>query len=218
MIDALILSLALFAQDADPETGDMAPPLPEAELLDDPGVDADAALAEINAALNRTETMRARFIQIAPDFSFAEGSLYLRRPGRLRFEYDPPTPLLIVADGSTVAVRDQALNVTDRAPLRATPLWWILKPQADLAADAEIERVWARDGYIYVAARDRSGEMEGRALFLFHDDDYSLAEWFVTDALGQTTRMILSEVEAGVALDPRLFILDDEERRDPRRR
>lgn len=213
----LFLSLALMAQNAPDAAGDAAPAESDVtaaagtEAADPDIFDTDAALAGVNDWLNGVETYRARFTQIAPDFSSSGGVLSIRRPGRLRFEYDAPSPLLVVADGTTVAIEDSDLETVDRVPLRSTPLWWLLKPDVDLAVDASVSDVWQEDGYIYVAIQDRDEEMDGTVLFVFDPESYALEEWFVTDSLGYTTRVSLSDVETGMSLNPRLFVLDEPE-------
>lgn len=219
MMIELFFSLALMAQNGADTAADLAPADTTAEISSDSApaeadvtvFDTDAALAGVNGWLNSVETYRARFTQIAPDFSASTGILSIRRPGRLRFEYDAPSPLLVVADGTTVAIEDADLETVDRVPLRSTPLWWILKPDVNLAEDANVTDVWQEDGYIYVAARDRNEEMDGTALFAFNPESYALEEWFVTDSLGYTTRVSLSDVETGMRLNPRLFVLDEPE-------
>lgn len=225
MMIELLISLALMVQDAPDAAAEAAPAesdvtaSSEIEAAGPPVFDTDAALAGVNNWLNGVETYRARFTQIAPDFSSSTGVLSIRRPGRLRFEYDAPSPLLVVADGTTVAIEDSDLETVDRVPLRSTPLWWLLKPDVDLAADANVTDVWLEDGYIYVAMQDRNEEMDGTALFAFNPETHALAEWFVTDSLGYTTRVTLSDVETGVRLNPRLFVLDEpEDDRRSRRR
>ncbi len=219
----LFLSLALLAQNGTDTALDSAA-AGSAETASETGeagaasFDTGAALAGINDWLNGVETYRARFTQIAPDFSSSTGILSIRRPGRLRFEYDAPSPLLVVADGTTVAIRDSDLETVDRVPLRTTPLWWLLKPDVNLAEDANVTDVWQEDGYVYVAMQDRNEEMDGTALFAFNPETHSLEEWFVTDSLGYTTRVTLSDVETGVRLNPRLFVLDDPEYDRRRRR
>lgn len=172
--------------------------------------DADQALVEINAWMNSIDTLQARFHQVSPDGSYASGLLSIQRPGRLRFDYDDPSPFLIVADGSTVALQDQALETTDRAPLRSTPLWWILKRDIDLSEDAEVTEVFEEAGSIYLGVRDPDGEMDGDILFRFDSMSHALQEWWATDSLGQTTRLSLSEINTGLRLDRRLFVLDDD--------
>lgn len=215
MITTLLLSLALSAQDADAAVQtDTSEPAISASMSE---AERAETLAAINAALNGIDTLQARFVQTAPDYSSTTGTLSVRRPGRLRFEYDD-APMLIVSDGSTVAVRDTDLETTDRVPLRSTPLWWILAEDVDIGRDAMVRDVWEQDGFLYVGIEDRDEEVQGSALFLFDADTYQLSQWYVTDATEMTTRIVLEDVETGVTLDPRLFVLDDAGERDDRRR
>ncbi|BDX01111.1 LolA family protein [Maricaulis maris] len=216
----LLASIALL-QATDPATAQdepVSPPTDTSETVTAPTLDPERAIAGINAYLNAVETLRSRFIQIAPDGSFAEGDLALSRPGRLRLDYDEPNPLRIIADGTTVAVEDRALETVDRIPLRSTPLWWLLKPEINISEDAAIVSMESEFGFLYLTLRDPSGEMEGEIMFVFAEPNYELREWFVTDALGEITRVSLTDVQPGVNLNPRLFVIPEpENRRDSRR-
>jgi outer membrane lipoprotein-sorting protein len=218
MITTLLLSLALSAQDAataQPEPAAEARTAVPAPAMSD--AERREALAGVNAALNAIDTLQARFVQTNPDGSPATGTLSVRRPGRLRFEYDTPTPVLIVADGTTVAIQDTELETVDRVPIRSTPLWWILKSDVDLTEDAIVRDVWREDGFLYVGLEDADEDVEGSALFLFDAETYALSQWFATDAAGMTTRLVLEDVETDLSLNPRLFILEDADARDSRR-
>lgn len=216
----LLASIALL-QATDPATAQdepVSPPTATSETVTAPTLDRERAITGINAYLNAVATLRSRFIQIAPDGSFAEGDLALSRPGRLRLDYDEPNPLRIIADGTTVAVEDQALETVDRIPLRSTPLWWLLKPEINISEDAAIVSMESEFGFLYLTLRDPSGEMEGEIMFVFAEPNYELREWFVTDALGEITRVSLTDVQSGVSLNPRLFVIPEpENRRDSRR-
>lgn len=216
----LLASIALL-QATDPATAQdepVSPPTATSETVAAPTLDREHAIAGINAYLNSVETLRSRFIQIAPDGAFAEGELALSRPGRLRLDYDEPNPLRIIADGTTVAVEDRALETVDRIPLRSTPLWWLLKPEINISEDAAIISMESEFGFLYLTLRDPSGEMEGEIMFVFAEPDYELREWFVTDALGEVTRVSLTDVQPGVRLNPRLFVIPEpDNRRDSRR-
>jgi len=219
----LLASLALL-QVTDPSPAPTETAVTEAAIADSPEptenaeLDRDQVLSGINDYLNGIDTLRSRFIQIAPDGSAAEGNLALSRPGRLRLDYDEPNPLRIIADGTTVAVEDRGLETVDRIPLRSTPLWWLLKPEIDIAQDAEITSIEREYGFLYLTLQDTSGEMEGQIMFVFAEPNYELREWFVTDALGETTRVSLTDVQPGIRLNPRLFVIPEpENRRDSRR-
>jgi len=219
MTHALLLALTLFAQGAEPASTASADAAGSEAVATADAFDPEAALDRINAALNDVETLRADFTQVSPDGTAEHGVLSLRRPGRLRFEYAEPSPLLVVAGGGTVAIRDAELGTTDRAPLRSTPLWWLLKDEVDLAADAEIVSLWQEDDFVYATLADPDGEMDGEVVFLFDAATYQLTQWFAVDSLGLTTRVMLEDIETGIDLDPRLFVLEDdtEDRRDRRR-
>ncbi|MHA6287925.1 LolA family protein [Maricaulis sp. CAU 1757] len=215
----LLASLALLQASA--PTDSAAPAEPAAAIATDSAaatLDRDAALAGINAWLNDLTTLRARFTQYAPDGSVAGGVLSLSRPGRLRFEYDEPSPVRVIADGTTVAFEDTALETMDRAPLRSTPLWWLLKPEIDLARDAEIVDISQDAGLLYLTLRDAEAEMQGEMTVVFAQPSLELRGWYVLDALGETTRVTLSDASTGMTLDPRLFVIPDESDREDRRR
>ncbi|WP_417485274.1 LolA family protein [Maricaulis salignorans] len=183
-----------------------------------PAFDRAAAIADVNRYLNAITTLRARFIQISPNGSAARGVVSIARPGRLLFEYDDPSPIRVIADGTTVALEDRALETVDRVPLRSTPLWWLLKSDIDIANDAEVVDIRSEYGFLSVIVRDPDGEMDGDIEFVFAGPELELREWFVTDALGEVTRVSLLETETGMALNPRLFsIPEPESRRDSRR-
>jgi outer membrane lipoprotein-sorting protein len=173
------------------------------------GAERDAAVAAANRALNSVSTMQGRFVQVSPDGSRAEGAFYMQRPGKLRFEYDAPSTLLIVSDGSVVALRDSALRTTDRTPLRSTPLNLVLRSQVDLARDARIVRVSRQGEWTLVTARDRSGQTDGAITMHFFGDGQELRSWDVVDMTGARTRIALSDISRPASLDRSLFRLED---------
>lgn len=180
--------------------------------------------------LAATQTLEARFEQIGPDGTVTTGDLALERPGKIRFDYDDPSPILLVADGSTVAIADFDLETVDRAPISATPLRFLLGDLDTLQADGAIaEAGYSRDR-LYVTLVDPEGEIDGRVTLVFEDPDQlapaetmSFIGWYALDAMGGMTELRLSELNTEVRFDPRLFILDDEDvtgrdRRSRRRR
>lgn len=174
------------------------------------GPERAAAIAKANAALNAMQNVEGRFLQIAPDGAVAQGAFYLSRPGKVRFAYDAPTPLLIVSDGVTVAIQDSNLKSVDRTPLRATPLYFVLKQNINLEADARVSTV-ARDGeQLLITVKDRKGQADGAiTLGFIGNSEPELREWRVSDASGQTTLLSLRAVRPALKLDPRLFVMDN---------
>jgi outer membrane lipoprotein-sorting protein len=183
------------------------------------GADRAAAIAQANRALNAIDRLQGRFVQSAPGGARSTGTFYLQRPGRLRFDYDPPASLLIVSDGSVVAMRDRELRTTERTPLRSTPLNIILGSQIDLERNARILRVSRAGPWLMVTARDRSGQTDGQITLQFHGPEAELRSWDVIDATGARTRITLSDVTRPASLDRSLFRLEDivTERPGPRR-
>jgi outer membrane lipoprotein-sorting protein len=193
-------------------------PLPEPEMIESASaeVQADSGARRAAAWFDGLETMRARFLQTAPDGTMSAGELSLQRPGRARFDYDDPSPILLVADGATVAIADFQLETIDRAPIRNTPLRFLLSG-TDQLFDSVTE-AGRSGGRLYVTLVDPDAEVDGRLTLVFDDPDpaspavdMALAGWFAVDAMGGLTEVNLTEAERGVSFDPRLFILDDED-------
>ena len=198
-------ALAQPASDLRPRTA--VAPQPQIVALE--GAERAAAIATANATLNAIQRLQGRFVQTAPDGGRVGGNFYLQRPGRLRFEYDPPATLLIVSDGSVVAMRDTELRTTERTPLRSTPLNLILGQRIDLERDARITRVSRSGPWTMITARDRSGQTDGHITLHFFGEANELRSWDVVDATGARTRITLSALTQPASLDRSLFRLED---------
>ena len=132
----------------------------------------------------------------------------------MRFDYDDPVPILIVSDGTTVAMEDSELETVDRIPIGTTPLGLILSTDLNVDQDVEVQDVLQNDERIGIRVSDASGELEGTLTMVFDKDSYDLLGWLTVDANFQTTVVDLVDVETNVRIDPRLFRLnedDDEE-------
>lgn len=177
-------------------------------------------LALVDRAMNNTGSFQGRFTQYGADGSVAAGTVYILRPGRVRFEYDPPNPLLIVSDGVTLVQQDRALQTFDRVPLSATPLNYFLKENIHLQEDTEVIGFQKLQNEWRVTARDGSGQMAGAMTLVFDPNTLALRQWIIIDEFGGQTRVELSNLRYNDQIDPRLFILRDEreDRRDRRRR
>ena len=189
-------------------------PAPQAAFTDPRSVPAD--LARVDAAMNSTTSFSGRFAQYAADGSFAQGQVYIKRPGKLRFEYDAPNPLLIVSDGVTLTQQDKALETIDRVPLSATPLNFFLREDVNLANDTEVIGLQKTFNEWRVTARDGSGEMDGAITMVFDAQNLALKEWIIADSFGGETRVLLSELRYNERINPRLFVLRDDSRRGRR--
>jgi len=173
--------------------------------------DDAAALAAASAYLAALENMQGDFLQLGPDGSVSEGKFYLRRPGRLRFEYQPPDNLLVVADGTWVAVKDSA-SPAQRYPIASTPLSLFLAADVDLANSARVLKVESQPGALLITLADRAGEAPGQITLIFDQPNMQLRQWVVTDAQGLQTTVALRNVQSGIRADNALFTLRDEQR------
>nr|TFG54423.1 MAG: hypothetical protein E4H34_02620 [Hyphomicrobiales bacterium] len=170
------------------------------------------ALARITEYLNGIETAEGSFFQIAPDGSTDQGTFFLRKPGRVRFEYAAPNPNLIVADGSTIAIENSELKTTDRYPLIDSPIRLLLNDDVDLASDERITSVHSEPGLLSVTARQEDGMVPGEITIEFIDSgtNLELRQWEITDAQGLRTIIAVTELRKGVTLSPALFIIEDQ--------
>lgn len=174
-------------------------------------------LARIDAALNNTVSFSGRFAQYGSDGSFSQGTIYLKRPGKVRFEYDAPDPLLMVSDGVTLTQIDKRLETKDRVPLKSTPLAFFLSNTIKLEDDVEVISLQKTPLATSLTARDGSGQIDGTITMVFEPQTLALKEWIVHDGFGQQTRVILSNLRYNEKLNPRLFVLRDDRRRERRR-
>jgi len=170
------------------------------------------ALARMTDYLNAIESAEGRFFQISPDGSTDEGTFYLRKPGRVRFEYAAPNPNLIIADGATIAIENSDLNTTDRYPLTDSPLRLLLNDDVDLVTDPRIASVRREPGALSVTARQEDGLAPGEITIEFVDSGtgLDLRQWEIIDAQGLRTIIVLTEFREGVTLSPALFIIEDQ--------
>ncbi len=174
-------------------------------------------LARIDKVLNNTASFAGRFAQYGSDGSFAQGVVYLKRPGKIRFEYDPPATLLMVSDGVTLTQVDKALDTKDRVPLKSTPLAFFLSDKVHLEDDVEVIALQKTPDAISVTAKDGSGQVAGSITMVFDPASLQLKEWIIHDEFGQQTRVLLSQVRYNERLNPRLFVLRDARRHGRRR-
>ena len=160
--------------------------------------------------LNTIKSVQGRFTQIAADGRTVQGTFYLRKPGRIRFEYDKPNPILIVADGSSVAVSNSQLKTTDRYPLINSPLRLLLSESINLTSDPRIVDVEKEPGILSFTARETAGPARGSITLIFADNgELELRQWEVVDAQGVRTRIALNEVRQDANIPPTMFVIQD---------
>lgn len=178
-------------------------------LAQAPVPDRTAVLARVEAWLNALTTMKARFLQVSQNGQSAEGTAWISRPGRMRFDYDPPEPLLLVASGGQVMMYDRELRQPTTLPASSTPLGLLLRPQIRLSGDVTVTGVQRQGGFVGITLHRTGSEAEGRLTLVFSEQPLELRQWSVLDAQGRETRVTLYQPEFGGRIDTRLFDFND---------
>ncbi|MHB2168333.1 outer-membrane lipoprotein carrier protein LolA [Alsobacter sp. R-9] len=169
----------------------------------------DAVLRRVNASLNALSSMQAEFVQTGSNGRRVEGKLFLQKPGRLRFEYKAPAQLEIVADGTSVVIRDRKLGTQDMYGIGQTPLKFLLRDKVDLARDTRLVEVNPSPDLVSVQIEDRSTFGGTSRIELFFDPrSYALRQWTVVDPQGYQTAVALRNVDTNHQPDPGLFQID----------
>lgn len=179
---------------------------------------ADKALVDRAVAyLEGLAEAKARFVQTDARGHTTTGDVYLKRPGKARFAYDPPSGMLVVSDGHNVAVQDARLKSFDSYPLMATPLSFLLAKTIRLDKGVQITRVARMADGFAVTARDGKKETAGQMTVSFKDNPLTLAGWTILDPQGRTTRVQLQGLERTSGLPGTLFVLKDPRQKNPGR-
>ena len=165
-----------------------------------------ADIARVEGYLNGIHSLKARFLQVAPDGALSEGNVWLERPGRMRFEYDPPARMLLVASAGTLAFQDDAVGQTSEIPLSSTPLGILLADQVHLSGNVTVTELHRLPGQLQLTLIRSSSPGDGSLTLVFSDNPLTLKQWTVLDAQRRETRVTLYNVELGVRIDPRLFV------------
>jgi outer membrane lipoprotein-sorting protein len=163
----------------------------------------------VSAYLSNVRVLSGKFVQVGPDGSKSEGEFYLQKPGRVRFDYNPPSPIELIADGQSVVVRDRKLATQDLYPLSQTPLRFLLADHLDLMRDTNLVGVYADDVFVTVVIEER--QIIGgthRLMLMFGAQDYQLRQWTVTDPQGYDTTVAVYNLNTTRQPDPSLFRID----------
>ncbi|MFC7054073.1 outer membrane lipoprotein carrier protein LolA [Hansschlegelia quercus] len=165
-----------------------------------------ATLQRVNAYFNSIQDLTASFEQTGPDGSRSVGKLYLSRPGKIRFQYAPPSPLEIVSNGNTVVVKNRKLATQENWPLSQTPLRVLLSANIDLMKDTDVIGVYQEPDMVSVVLIQKNA-IGGAAQIqlLFSGQNYELRQWTVTDAQGMDTSVVLSDLNPQAKIDPGVF-------------
>jgi outer membrane lipoprotein-sorting protein len=163
-------------------------------------------LQRIAASLNGIRTMTAHFRQIANNGAVSEGKFWVARPGRMRFEYDPPNLIRLLADSTYVYYWDNELKQASKYELRSTPAWFLLRDPIAFGADVTVTAFQRVGGAtIGVTVVENAQPDAGSLTLVFTENPLTLRQWIVVDQQGKTTTVTLSDLQFGMALDPALF-------------
>jgi len=180
------------------------------------------ARSDVLAWLRDVRVLKSNFVQIGPDGRTISGTMYLERPGKIRFEYDGDSPILIVADGKTLNLIDYEVDQVTSWPIKDTPLALLLQNDADIEGNLLVSEpaVGPLAGTIAVSAEDPKRPEYGTVTFLFSridEDRIELKSWRVLDAQGLSTIVTLAEAELNIDVEDKLFTFKDP-RKSPVRR
>lgn len=185
-----------------------SPYLPEAELAKHQGT-----INRVQHYLTGLTTVVSEFTQVAPDGSLATGKFYLKRPGKMRWEYNPPTPILIVSSGSELVFYDKELQQVSHIPLGMTLAGFLARPEIRFDNEVGIESFRNEAAMIRLTISQRDDPDQGKLTLEFSDSPLVLRSMVIRDASNQVTNVALSNARFGVPIDRELFIF-----RDPRKK
>jgi outer membrane lipoprotein-sorting protein len=176
-----------------------------------------ALVAKVSSYLSSVQTLVGDFVQVGPDGRRTEGQFFIQKPGKVRFEYNPPSPVEVIADGKSVVVRDRNLATQQLWPLSQTPLRYLLSDRIDLMRDTNLVSVSADDTFVTVVIEE-SHTLVGtsRLMMMVGAKDYQLRQWTVTDPQGFDTTVAVYNLDTTKKPDPDLFTIAVPDRPDPR--
>ena len=167
-----------------------------------------ALVDRVSNYLSTVQTLIGDFVQIGPDGGRTVGKFYIQKPGRVRFEYEPPSPVDVIADGSSVVVRDRKLATQDLYPLSQTPLRYLLADQIDLVRDTNLVAVSHDNTFVTVTIEERQILIgTHRLVLMFSAKDMQLRQWTVTDPQGYDTTVAVYNLDTTHQPDPSLFVI-----------
>lgn len=165
-----------------------------------------ALVDRVNTYLSNISTLVGDFVQVGPDGARTEGQFYIQKPGKVRFEYKPPSRIDVIADGQSVVVRDRKLATQDLYPLSQTPLRFLLSDHIDLQRDTNLVSVAADDVFVTLVVEDKQQFVgNNRLMLMFGAKDFQLRQWTVTDPQGYDTTVAVYNLDTKTKPDPDLF-------------
>jgi outer membrane lipoprotein-sorting protein len=168
-----------------------------------------AQVDKVSAYLSSVQQLYGNFVQVGPDGGRTKGEFFIQKPGKVRFEYDAPSPISIVADGQSVVVRDRKLATQDLYPLSQTPLRFLLSDRIDLLKDTNVVKVRADDMFVTVEIEEKHAVVgTSKLIMMMGAKDYQLKQWTVTDPQGYDTTVAVSNLDTNKRPDPGMFKID----------
>lgn len=164
-----------------------------------------ADVQRIETYFDTIRTMQSKFLQFSDNGGMAAGKVYLSRPGKMRFEYDPPTQLLMVASSGILAYYDLRMQEESNVPLSATPVAILLNDHVSLSGDVTITKFERDAGTLRVTLQQTKDPAQGSLTLVFGNNPLQLKQWLVLDAQGTTTKVTLVDPQFGMRLDSKLF-------------
>jgi len=164
-----------------------------------------ADIGRVEQYMDSILTLQAKFQQVEPNNKLSFGKIYLRKPGRLRVEYDPPVPILVVADGGLLSYYDKELDQLNQLPLRQSTAWFLVRQPMDLSKGVTVTQVDRSQGGLQVHLFQTDQPDAGSVSLIFTDGPLQLTHWTVTDANNQQVSVGLYDVQTGIDLPADLF-------------
>jgi len=168
---------------------------------------ATEAAQRIAQHFSNVRTMTGEFVQFGPRGEQTGGKFYIERPGKIRFDYEPPAQFRVMSDGSTVVLENKKMNTVDIYRLSDTPLRLLLGEQIDLSAQ-NVRQVKEEPDLTTVTLVDRKLGNNATITMMFDSKTFDLRQWTVTDAQGRDTTVMIFNVQQGVTFDPSVFHID----------
>ncbi len=164
-----------------------------------------ADIARVETYLNGLKSMKAHFLQVAGDGGVTQGTAWLQRPGRMRFQYDPPAPFLLIAAHGVLTFHDAALQQTSNIPLGRTPLGILLADHVVLSGAVSVTALQRLPGQLQLTLARTDSPGDGALTLIFADQPLALRQWTVVDAQRRETRVTLYDIQLGGSFDQQLF-------------
>ncbi len=167
--------------------------------------DIKASIVKINAYFNSFQTLRGELVQTSPRGRAAKGVFFIAKPGKLRFEVEPPTPYIMASDGKWLTLTNKKMNKGDQFPLAKTPMRLLVSSQLDLLKEADVVSFAQDGGVTTIALSDKKGSIPGQIVLVFNEAQDVLQQWIIIDGKGQRTTVELANIEKDVKINPKLF-------------